>query len=169
MLTDKERRELIERASDSFSQLQEASKRAVSAGLRASVAWQRHIDLGSNVCDEMGLGRVNAQEVVDYLISKGRRSEAADFVRDALATLEADREAETAATEAEIASARAETFVADELNHGILDRENGEVVAWLKSQREHQKLWREPDNRQRILALSGIEQTLRQKLKELEE
>jgi hypothetical protein len=44
-------------------------------------------------------------------------------LRLSLADVQADQEAEESATEAEIANARVETFLADELNHEILDRE----------------------------------------------
>lgn len=169
MLSKEEKRDLMKRARESFEQAHLASIQAIDASHRAAMAWQQQVELMSALGREMGSGHVNAEEITDYLMSKGRKPEAVEFLRGAIATLQADKAAEKSATEAEIASARVQTFLADELNHGILDTGNGEGTALLKRFREQDDFWRERERGRRLSSPKPeVQLALRMKLAELE-
>ena len=74
---------------------------------------------------------------------------------------------EKASTEAAIAGGRAETFLADAKNHGILDKDNKVIALLLKHLREVEDFVRELGESVRIPP--GSEQALRRKLEELQE
>ncbi len=169
MLTPEEKQELAERCRESFTQVGEASSQAIDASQKAATAWQRKVDKWSAFTEEIGRGNLPFDEIIDYLESKGRKSELAEFLGIAIAALEADREAEKASTEADIACARAETFLADMINQGILDKDNKGIASVLKGLRENEDFTREFRENQLGRIPPGIEQAFRQKLEELQE
>jgi len=167
MLTEIEKQELTARSGESFKQLEEANSQAIDACQKVATALERMLDIWSAVIEEIGRGNLPVDEIIDYLESKGRKSELVEFLRIAIAASEADREAEKASTEAAIAGARAETFLADATNQGILDKDNKVIASAFKRLREIEDFVRELRESERIPP--GSEQALRQKLEELQE
>src|SRR5437899_737181 len=113
MMTEKEKRVLIERSWDSFKRVRDTCGQAVHASQKAATATQRSIDLMSKFGVEMGRRAPSVREITEYLTSKGRIPELDEFLRVVRSDEEAGRKAEEVSTEAELAYARAQTFLAD--------------------------------------------------------
>jgi len=107
MVTEEEKRDLVERSRDSFKRVQEASRQAIDSSQRAAAATQRSIDVMSKYGEEMGRRASPAREIIEHLTSKGRTSELAEFLRIIRVDEHAGQEAEDASAEAELAWARA--------------------------------------------------------------
>lgn len=136
MLTPDEKQEFAERYRESLTKVGEASRQGADACLLAMTAWQRMMDKPFAFTEELGRGNLTPEEIIDYLESKGRKSELAEYRSMAAAALEADQEAEKARTEGAIAAARAETFLADAINQGFLDKDDKEFAPKLKGLRK---------------------------------
>lgn len=168
MLAREEKQDLTERIRESFKQAIEAGRQAEDAGQKAVDASQRLNDKVSAYEEETGRKNLSIDQIVAHLESQGRHSELAEFLDVTLAFADTGQDADTANKEADIANSLADTFLADAINQGILDRNDEGVAAGLKNLREAYEFMRENEKRAVRLTPESVHslRDLRQKLRE---